>query len=203
MSKDFPKTGEGGAAAPAEQPAPSAASPVAKEPSPADATVALQKRLDAEAAQEKPQPVTVPSGVTVLWGQLRVPASVVLEGVALAPPLDHAKALKLVRTHERSARVNGEPATFEEFSPQHAAAAALHGWPEHEHHEGKPIQLSSDAYKAALHAAFNPVTRAVGKDGKPTGDPIDSHEAAAKGVPTNTDYEPHQPALSPHKGKGL
>ncbi len=150
MSKDFPKTGEGGTAAPAEQPAKAAA-----------------------------------------------------PDASLATPLEHAKALKLVRTHERSARVNNEPATFDEFSPQHAAAAALHGWKEHEHHEGKPIRLSTEAYKAALHAAFNPITRALGKDGKPTGEPIDSHEAAAKGVPTFTDYEPHTSALSPHKGKGL
>ncbi len=122
----------------------------------------------------------------------------------LASPLDHAKVRKQVRVGvARMARVNGEPATFDVYSPQHASAAALHGWAEHAHHEGKELELSEDDYAAALAAAFTPKTRALGEDGKPTGEPIDSHEAAAKGIPTITDYEPHTPALSPHKGKGL
>ena len=122
----------------------------------------------------------------------------------LASPLDHAKARKQVRVGvARMARINGESATIDVYSPQHASAAALHGWAEHAHHAGKEIELSEEDYAAALAAAFAPVTRAVGKDGKPTGEPIDSHEAAAKGLPTITDYEPHKPALSPHKGKGL
>lgn len=122
----------------------------------------------------------------------------------LASPLDHAKARKQVRPGvRRFARVNGEPATFDDFSPQHAAASALHGWVEHAHHEGKPIELADDDYAAALAAAFKPVTRALDKSGKPTGEPVDSHKAAADGIPTFTDYEPHKPALSPHKGKGL
>lgn len=35
----------------------------------------------------------------------------------------------------------------------HAAASALHGWHEHEHHEGSPLELSADDYAAALEAA--------------------------------------------------
>jgi hypothetical protein len=121
----------------------------------------------------------------------------------LASPAEHAKAMGGVKTIERSAVVNGQPAKFELFHQFHAGAEALHGWREHEHHEGKSIQLSADDYKAALKAATEPVTRVVDKDGKPTGEPIDSHKAAAEGIPTITDYEPHKPALSPHKGKGL
>ncbi|HMI91568.1 MAG TPA: hypothetical protein VK509_09410, partial [Polyangiales bacterium] len=39
---------------------------------------------------------------------------------------------------------------------KHAAAAALHGWAEHAHHEGKPMELSADDYAAALKAAEGP-----------------------------------------------
>ncbi len=117
-----------------------------------------------------------------------------------ASPLDHAKLLGLHRAEPKFATVSGETTTLEVFSPQHMAAAALHGWDKHTHHEGKPIELSADDYKAALHAAYNPVTRIVDKDGKP-GAVTDSHEAAAKGIPTVTDYEPHAAALSPHNGK--
>lgn len=35
----------------------------------------------------------------------------------------------------------------------HAAASALHGWHEHEHHEGSPLELSAEDYAAALEAA--------------------------------------------------
>jgi hypothetical protein len=117
-----------------------------------------------------------------------------------ASPEEHAKALGAVKTVTRTARVNSEPETFELHHWQHSAASALHGWDLHAHHEGKPIQISLDDYKAALLAASNPVTRALAKDGA-AGEPIDSHEAAAKGVPVATDYEPHKPALSQHKDK--
>lgn len=55
----------------------------------------------------------------------------------------------------------------------HAAAAALHGWREHEHHEGAPMQLSRADYLAAVDAAKAP----------PKGE---------------RSYRPHGPALSPH-----
>jgi hypothetical protein len=55
---------------------------------------------------------------------------------------------------------------------KHAAAAALHGWAEHAHHTGKPMELSAEGYEAALKAVEGP-----GKSG---------------------DYEPHPAALSPH-----
>ncbi len=121
----------------------------------------------------------------------------------LASPREHAKAMGGVKTVVREAQIGSQPAAFEQFHPFHDAAAALHGWAQHEHHEGSPIRISRDDYQAALKAASAPVTRALDKNGKPTGAPIDSHEAAQKGIQTITDYEPHGPALSPHKGKGL
>ena len=56
-------------------------------------------------------------------------------------------------------------------SPSHLAAAALHGWKEHAHHENGPMMLTKDDYLAAL-AAINGDER-----GKLT---------------------PHKPALSKH-----
>lgn len=120
---------------------------------------------------------------------------------AKGSPVDHAKSLGQHRSEAKFAVVAGSAPNLEVFSPQHMAAEALHGWKEHEHHTGAPMQLSADDYKAALHAAYYPVTRVIGKDGKP-GDKIDSHEAAAKGIPTVTEYEPHPAALSPHNNKG-
>lgn len=114
----------------------------------------------------------------------------------LATPHEHAKALGLVKTRSRPARVNGEPPTFEDYSPQHGAASGLHGWLDHEHHANGPIQITLSAYKAALHAAYFPVTRIV--DGDRKGTAIDSLEAATNGIPTFTDYEPHAAALSPY-----
>jgi len=32
----------------------------------------------------------------------------------------------------------------------HAAARMLHGWTEHEHHQGAPMQLSESAYREAI-----------------------------------------------------
>lgn len=39
---------------------------------------------------------------------------------------------------------------------RHAAAAALHGWGAHAHHEGAAMSLSRDDYEAALAAADKP-----------------------------------------------
>lgn len=125
------------------------------------------------------------------------------EATKLGSPHDHAKAVGSFRS--RKARggdvivssVNGQSVSADEYSWQHNSAAALHGWAEHEHHEAKPIELSVEAYRAALLAASEPVTRVIDKDGKP-GATIDSHEAAKSGIPTLTDYEPHAPALSKH-----
>lgn len=36
---------------------------------------------------------------------------------------------------------------------RHACARQLHGWHEHEHHEGVPIRISEAAYTEALEAA--------------------------------------------------
>jgi hypothetical protein len=120
----------------------------------------------------------------------------------LRTPHAHAVAIGAFRDRKLApgavvATIGGGAPSLGEYSMQHAAAEALHGWKEHAHHEGKPIEISVDDYKRALLAAWKPVTRPVLKDGK-LGDPIDSHEAAEKGIATVTDYEPHKPALSKH-----
>lgn len=131
------------------------------------------------------------------------PVAVVAKPTDLASPHEHAKALGSFGKREARpgsvalTSVNGQSLSTDRYSWQHNAAAALHGWLEHEHHEAKPIELSAEDYKAALLAASAPVTRIVGKDGKP-GEKTNSHEAAEKGIPTVTDYEPHAPALSRH-----
>lgn len=128
---------------------------------------------------------------------------------ATKAPAEHTVDLKAVKTVKRAARVNGEPAEFELFHWQHAAAEALHGWKQHAHHEAKPIQLTRQDYEAALVAASQPVTRRIDpktgellKDGDKLAEPVNSHKAAEAGWPTITDYEPHAPALSIHKDKG-
>jgi hypothetical protein len=74
-----------------------------------------------------------------------------------ATPEEHAHTEKqFVRKVQRYARINNEPASFELFTWQHNAASALHGWREHEHHAGKPIQLTGKAYRNALRAAAEP-----------------------------------------------
>lgn len=212
MAKDFPKQAEAGIAAPADQP--DKVGPVAGnvEPEPStkplgdgvtDDTAAVQRLIDdaaKTATAEKPETVAV-EGKKFLAQALRLPLHVRVAGVG--SPEEHAKALGGVKTIERSAVVKGEPASFQLYHQFHAAAAALHGWLEHEHHEQKPILLTVDDYKAALQAASKPVTRALDANGTPTGDHVDSYEYAAQGKPTITDYEPHAAALSPHKGKGL
>lgn len=61
----------------------------------------------------------------------------------LKPPTTSAS----LRTPEEWARVEGTRAWH------FAAAAQLHGWREHAYHEGRPMQLSRAAYRAALAAA--------------------------------------------------
>lgn len=60
-------------------------------------------------------------------------------------------------------------------SMAYEVAAVLHGWREHEHHEGGPIQLTREEFEAALAAA----------------------------LPAQGDPEPHPPALSEHRGGGV
>lgn len=55
----------------------------------------------------------------------------------------------------------------------HEAAAILHGWALHAHHEGAPIQITAEAYAAAIEAV----------DARP--------------------LKPHPGALSPHAGRRL
>lgn len=56
---------------------------------------------------------------------------------------------------------------------RHACARQLHGWREHEHHEGAPIQLTEGAYLESLDAA------------------------------QTADCIPSPNAVSPHRGAGL
>lgn len=160
-----------------------------------------------------------------------------LNASAKGPPHDHASAIGAFRQREIRkgellvTSLNGNPVkSMSDYSWQHNAAAALHGWgghgvaDGHEHHEGKPIELSRDDYKAALLAASSPVVRAavdVDKDVKFTvdkepkmvrvaakqGDVIDlrklhpkltTEDLAMAGVSFTADYEPHVPALSKH-----
>src|SRR6478736_4175252 len=71
-------------------------------------------------------------------------------------PREHAKAIgaykerQLRRGDVAVTSLNAQSVALEHYSWQHNAAAALHGWLEHEHHEGKPIELSLDDYKKAL-----------------------------------------------------
>jgi hypothetical protein len=147
-------------------------------------------------------------------------------------PRDHAKAIgahkhrELRKGEVAVTSVNGQAVDMGVFSWQHNAAAALHGWAENEHHEGKPVELSLDDYKKALLAASAPVVRATvdvdrdvivktEKDGKTetktvrvtakAGDVIDTRklgvtteDLAMAGVSHAADYEPHAPALSKH-----
>jgi hypothetical protein len=140
---------------------------------------------------------------------------------ALATPHEHAVALGAFRTRKLQAgavvaAIGGGTPNLDEYSWQHAAAAGLHGWTEHEHHAAEPMRLAAAAYKAALVAASTPVSRAAvdferAADPKrklpelliAKGDNIKEHKltsqlAAEIGLPVTTDYEPHAPALSPH-----
>jgi hypothetical protein len=98
-------------------------------------------------------------------------------------PRAHAVALGYAprpRKNGLTASINGarvEIGSRPRGSWQHEAASILHGWQEHLHHTGEHIQISRADYELALEAATQ------------------TNEAGV--------YVPHQPALSPHKGKGL
>lgn len=219
MAKDIPAPAEAGKGAPSAQP--DRVGPVAghvdpepgvkKLEEPKDSTADVQKLLDEAgktATEQKPAEVELPKDTHFIGQALRLPKHVTIKGHSLASPQQHAKAMGGVKTRQRVAQVNGQPDKFEDYHPFHAAAEALHGWREHEHHEGAPIQLTADEYTAALKAASAPVTRVaddVERNGEKysNGADINSHKAAELGVPVVTDYEPHPAALSPHRGKGL
>lgn len=81
----------------------------------------------------------------------------VVDPDALATPEEHAKAEKQFAGRVvRFARIGNQSPTFDMYSWQHNAAAALHGWGDHAHHAGKPMQLTAKAYRNALRAAANP-----------------------------------------------
>lgn len=88
-------------------------------------------------------------------------------------PHEHAEAFGHVISGS-GPRFGSEP-NGPDYSWQHRAAAQLHGWLEHEHHEGKPVELSEHDYQAALFAASR------------------TNESG--------DYTPHKPAMSKHAAK--
>jgi hypothetical protein len=82
-------------------------------------------------------------------------------------------------------------------SVQHETAKILHGWDDHEHETGTPMQLTRGEYLAALKATH----------------PEDEYELDEKGTPKTDRFgnpiiktyggnaQPHKPALSEFKGK--
>ena len=83
-------------------------------------------------------------------------------------------AVAETRTPEAWAREVFPPSERGRQNPQaflHGAAAALHHWKTHEHHEGAPLQLTRADYEAAIEAA------------------------------KSTAFAPHPAALSPHAGR--
>ena len=83
----------------------------------------------------------------------------------------------------KSVRLPEFPGLSPLYSWQHASAAVVHGWREHAHHAGAPMQLTREDYEAALRSAS---TAALTESGQP----ID---------PKGDVYRPHPPALSPYK----
>lgn len=67
--------------------------------------------------------------------------------------------------------LDGVAADTHAYSPEHAAAAQLHGWTAHAHHSVEPLRLKADDYRAAIIAA------------------------ACSDKPK---LVPHEPALAPH-----
>jgi hypothetical protein len=102
------------------------------------------------------------------------PEPVAPTNAELRSPHSHAEALGHLLAGN-GPRFSNEP-NGADYDWQHRAAAQLHGWIEHEHHEGKPLELSESDYCAALKAASN-----TNKSG---------------------DYEPHVKALSRHAALG-
>lgn len=91
----------------------------------------------------------------------------------LLSPDEHAKNEKqFVGVFTRYARIGDQSPTVTQYTWQHNAAAALHGWDAHAHHAGEPIRMTAKAYRNALRAAAAP--DALGE------------------------YLPHEAALSPH-----
>lgn len=91
----------------------------------------------------------------------------------LLTPEEHARNEKqFIGEAPRFAQLPGQSATIVQYTWQHNAAAARHGWEAHAHHEGAPMRMTAKAYRNALRAAANPDARG--------------------------DYAPCDAALSPH-----
>ena len=85
----------------------------------------MEKNDNTPPPATKPKGKAAPAKMTVdAWGKLKFPPD---------------KIGKLTRP------------TFDRW--KHGAAAALHGWRQHAHHAGAPMELSEPDYDAALEAA--------------------------------------------------
>lgn len=101
-------------------------------------------------------------------------------GAEKLEPLKHAFATgngRLIDGVVAFGRAGEHPVPGKELeaSWQHNAAEQLHGWKNHAHHEGKPIELTRADYLAALKA-------------------VETADKAGN-------YTPHKAALSPHAPK--
>ena len=116
------------------------------------------------------------------------------EPKAAEPAVAKLSAEDDVRTPEQWAKETGNvkmvrlcdegAGLFPLYSWQHASAEVVHGWRAHAHHAGSQMLLLRKDYEAALRSASTARLTEAGQ-------PVD---------PSKPVYQPHEPALSPHKG---
>ena len=92
-------------------------------------------------------------------------------------------------------------------SVEYHVAKAMHGWEEHEFHEGTPMLLSRADFEAAL-AASHPVETYIAADGKSTTTDATKAKRDAWKNPvldpkSNGNPKPHPGALSKHLGNKI
>ena len=83
------------------------------------------------------------------------------------------------RVVKQEHRLRRTPGVVHASTPEHKAAAALHGWKAHLEFTGEPMRLTHEDYEAAIAAAN--IIPTVSDGGPPVREPI-----------------PHQAALSEH-----
>ena len=103
------------------------------------------------------------------------------EKVDRLTPMGWARRKGQARTLKKS---NGERVVLP--TPQHMAAAQLHGWNDHRHHAGSDDAMVEEDYEAAIKAAMRPVKCTDGRSRYVPHDAACSKYAAykkAKNVP--------------------
>ncbi len=90
-------------------------------------------------------------------------------------PMGWARQKGQVRTLKKS---NGERVALP--TPQHMAAAQLHGWNDHRHHAGADYAMTEEDYDAAIKAAARPVKCTDGRSRYVPHDAACSEHAAYK-----------------------